>query len=442
MPSMEPTAPSLWQRLAGVRPEEAPAILWSMLYVIALFLAYYVLRPIRDELGVAGGVQNLPWLFTGTLLAMLVASPLFALAVRNLPRRQFIALAYRFFAANLVLFALLLQFSDPQWQVWVGRAFFIWVSVFNLFVVSVFWSFMVDIFDSEQGKRLFGLLAAGATTGGIIGSAITSGLIAHLDRAWLMAIAIVFLEVAVLASRRLSLLAPSFEHRPGRDNPDQPLSGGIFAGMVHTLRSPYLGGLALFILLYSVTSTFLYFQQASIAQASFPDRAARTAFFANIDLVVNSITLLFQLFVTGRMIATVGIVATLCVLPLVSLLGFAALAASSNVAVIVAAQVARRVANFALARPAREILFTSSAREDRYKAKNFIDTVVYRGGDQIASWGYAGLMGLGLTLAQIPMIAVPLSAVWLGLSIWLGRTHQAQEQQEQRQDAAVALSTD
>ncbi|WP_309475401.1 MFS transporter [Pseudomonas sp. FW305-E2] len=426
-----------WQRLTGVRPEEAPAVMWSMLYVIALFLAYYVLRPIRDELGVAGGVQNLPWLFTGTLLAMLVASPLFALAVRNLPRRQFIALAYRFFAANLVLFALLLHFAEPDAQVWIGRAFFIWVSVFNLFVVSVFWSFMVDLFDSEQGKRLFGLFAAGATLGGLLGSAITSSLIAHLDRSWLMAIAIVFLELAVLASRRLSRIARAFQYAARRDNnPDQPLGGGIFAGMVHTLRSPYLGGLALFILLYSVTSTFLYFQQASIAQASFPDRAARTAFFANIDLIVNAITLVFQLFVTGRMLATLGVVVTLCVLPLVSLLGFAVLAASPSVAVIVAAQVGRRVANFALARPAREILFTSSAREDRYKAKNFIDTVVYRGGDQLASWGYAGLMGLGLTLAQIPMIAVPLSAVWLGLSVWLGRTHQAQE----RQDAAAVPS--
>ncbi|MGE4341429.1 MAG: MFS transporter, partial [Pigmentiphaga sp.] len=195
---------------------------------------------------------------------------------------------------------------------------------------------------------------------------------------------------------------------------------------------------ALFILLYSVTSTLLYFQQASIAQASFPDRAARTAFFANIDLIVNAITLVFQIFVTGRAIAAAGIVATLCVLPLVSLAGFAALAATPSVAVIVSAQVARRVANFALARPAREILFTSSAREDRYKAKNFIDTVVYRGGDQLASWGYAGLMGLCLTLAQIPLIAVPLSALWLGLSIWLGRTHQAQE----KHDGALAPSSD
>ena len=422
--------PSRWQRLAGVCPEEAPAVVLSMLYVVALFLAYYVLRPIRDALGVAGGVGNLPWLFTGTLAAMLAVSPLFALAVSKLPRGQFIALSYRFFAANLALFALLLQFTGPAGQVWVGRVFFIWVSVFNLFVVSVFWSLVVDIFDSEQGKRLFGLLAAGATLGGLLGSAITSSLVERLDHARLIVISIAFLEVAVLASRRLSLIARAFQHPLRREDSNQPLGGGIFAGMVHTFRSPYLSGLALFILLYSVTSTFLYFQQAGIAQTAFPDRAARTAFFANIDLIVNAITLCFQLFITGRMIRAVGIVATLCVLPLVSMAGFAALAVNPGVIAVVTAQVARRVANFALARPAREILFTSSTREDRYKAKNFIDTVVYRGGDQLASWGYAGLMGLGLTLARIPWIALPLSAIWLALGIWLGRTHQARERQD------------
>lgn len=439
MPGAAPTSPSrqpLLQRLAGVRPEEAPAVLWSMLYVVALFLAYYVLRPIRDELGVAGGVQNLPWLFTGTLLAMLVASPLFALAVRSLPRRQFIALAYRFFAANLVLFALLLHFADPQWQVWVGRAFFIWVSVFNLFVVSVFWSFMVDLFDSEQGKRLFGLFAAGATAGGLLETGhhvrpdrAPGPLLADGDRH----------RVPGTGSARL---APAVAHRagvPARRAPRQP---GSAAGRRHLRGHGPHAALALPGRAGDLHPAVLGHLDLPVLPAGqhraglVPDRAARTAFFANIDLIVNAVTLVFQLFVTGRMMATVGIVATLCVLPLVSLLGFAALAASPSVAVIVAAQVARRVANFALARPAREILFTSSAREDRYKAKNFIDTVVYRGGDQIASWGYAGLMGLGLTLAQIPMIAVPLSAVWLGLSVWLGRTHQAQE----RQDAATAPS--
>ncbi|WP_223527468.1 NTP/NDP exchange transporter [Pseudomonas sp. GL-R-19] len=415
------------QRLTGVRPEEAPAVMWSLLYVIALFLAYYVLRPIRDELGVASGVANLPWLFTGTLIVMLLVSPLFALAVRNLPRKQFVALSYRFFAANLIVFALLLHFASPEWQVWVGRAFFIWVSVFNLFVVSVFWSFIVDIFDSEQGKRLFGLLAAGSTVGGLLGSALTSLLIENIGRSWLVAIAIVLLEAAVLASRRLSFVAKSFEHPAGDGDPGKPLGGGVFAGFVHTIRSPYLAGLALFILLYSLTSTFLYFQQANIAQEYFPERAARTAFFANIDLLVNAITLVLQLFVTGRLISSLGIVMTLCILPFISVTGFAALAASPSTAVLVMAQVWRRAANFALARPVREILFTSIAREDRYKAKNFIDTVIYRGGDQVASWGYAGLMGLGFGLTQMAVIAVPLSVIWLALSVWLGRSHQRQQ---------------
>lgn len=431
--------PTFVMRITGIRPHEASAVLWSMLYVIALFLAYYVLRPIRDEMGVAGGVDNLPWLFTGTLVTMLVISPLFALAVRSLPRKKFIALAYQFFAANLVVFAFLLQFADAHWQVWIGRAFFIWVSVFNLFVVSVFWSFIVDTFDSEQGKRLFGILAAAATIGGILGSAVTSLLVENIGRSWLIAIAIIFLELAILASRQLSFAATALEHAERQRDSEKPLGGGIFTGFLHTMRSPYLAGIAVFILLYSITSTFLYFQQASIVQASFPDRAARTAFFADIDLLVNSITLFIQLLVTGRLIAKIGIVATLCILPLISVAGFAALAANPSALVLVVVQVARRAANFAIARPAREILFTSSDREDRYKAKNFIDTVIYRGGDQVASWSYAGLLGIGLALTQLAVVAIPLSVAWLALSFWLGRSHQRQEAQVKRAAKASAV---
>jgi AAA family ATP:ADP antiporter len=191
--------------------------------------------------------------------------------------------------------------------------------------------------------------------------------------------------------------------------------------MTHTFRSPYLLGIGFFILFYSVTSTFLYFQQATIAEANFPTRAARTAFFANIDLWVNVLTLFFQIFLTGRLMGWLGVAATLCALPLFSVAGFAALAAAPSVAVFVAVQVARRVSNFALARPTREVLFTSVPREDRYKAKNFIDTVVYRGGDQIGSWSYAGLAALGLGMTGISVVAVPLSVLWLALSFWLGR---------------------
>ncbi|MGR9235088.1 AAA family ATP:ADP antiporter [Rhizobium leguminosarum] len=415
------------QRVTGAKPEEVPALAWSLLYVITIFLAYYVLRPIRDELGIAGGVDNLPWLFTGTMLTMLAASPLFAYAVRRFPRERFIAISYRFFSANLLGFTILLAMASPDQQIWVGRAFFIWVSVFNLFVVSIFWSFIVDIFNGEQGRRLFGVVAAGATLGGLIGSALTSGLIEQVGRTWLLAISIVLIEVGVLASARLSRVSERFETPLRKEDPHQPLGGGIFAGMVHTFRSPYLLGLALFILFYSVTSTFLYFQQASIAAENFADSGARTAFFASIDLYVNAITLILQVFFTGRLMGWLGVAVTLCVLPLVSVVGFGALAAYPTVAAFVAAQVARRVANFAFARPTREVLFTSSVREDRYKAKNFIDTVVYRGGDQVASWSYAGLMGLGVSLAQISVIAVPLSLLWFALSVWLARAHNRRE---------------
>lgn len=417
------------RRVIDLRPGEGRALAWSWLYVFALFLAYYVLRPIRDELGVAGGVRNLPWLFTGTLLAMLAANPLFAFAVRRWPRETFIAVSYRFFMLNLLAFMLLLSVASEAQHVWIGRAFFIWVSVFNLFVVSVFWSFIVDVFDAEQGKRLFGALAAGATMGGIAGSALTSGLVEHIGQNRLLLASILLLEVAVFAVRRLSRISDAFHQSVQGDDPHRPLGGGIFAGMTHTLRSPYLLGIAVFILLYSITSTILYFQQASIAAAHFPDRAARTAFFANIDFWVNALTLGFQLFLTGRLTGWLGVAVMLCLMPLFSVFGFAALAAWPSVAVFVVVQVARRVSNFALARPTREVLFTAVPREDRYKAKNFIDTVVYRGGDQVASWSYAGLLALGLGLTGIAALAVPICIAWVALSFWLGRQQQCLERQ-------------
>ncbi|WP_413742792.1 NTP/NDP exchange transporter [Sodalis sp. RH15] len=424
------------RRFINVRPAEMRMLAWSWLYIFALFLAYYVLRPIRDELGVAGGVRNLPWLFTGTLLAMLVTNPAFAFAVRRWPREKFIAMTYRFFMLNLVVFMLLLALATPAQHVWIGRIFFIWVSVFNLFVVSVFWSFIVDVFDAEQGKRLFGFLAGGATLGGIAGSALTSGFVEKLGQSALLFASLALLEVAVFASRRLSRLNDAFRRPLPGDNPGKPVGGGIFTGMTHTFRSPYLLGIAFFILFYSTTSTILYFQQAAIAAAHFADRGARTAFFADIDFWVNVVTLVFQLFITGRLMKWAGVAVTLCALPLFSVAGFTVLSASPAVGVFVAVQVARRVSNFALARPAREVLFTSVPKEDRYKTKNFIDTVVYRSGDQLAGWSYAGLLALGLSITGIAILAIPLSALWLALSFWLGRR---QEDLERIRREEIAL---
>lgn len=408
--------------LFEVKPPERRALAWSLLYVFAILSAYYVLRPVRDEMGVHAGVENLPWLFTGTLLGMIALNPLFALLVKRLTRARFISVAYRFFAVNLVLFAWLLAVATPEQNVWLGRAFFIWLSVFNLFVVSVFWALMVDVFDSEQGKRLFGFLAAGATLGAIAGSTLTAAVVRELGATTLFFASIVMLEVAVFAVRRLSRIADKLHERPAQETPeDAPIGGGVLAGISHTLRSPYLLNVCLFMLLFTVLSTFLYFQQATIARDTFADRASRTAFFAHVDLAVNALTLVVQLLLTARLLKKLGIAMTLGVLPLLSVLGFAALAAAPVIAVLVAFQVLRRAANFALARPARELLYTVLAREDKYKAKTFIDTVVYRAGDQVGSWSYLLLSTLGLGIAGVALVAVPLSALWLANSLWLGR---------------------
>ena len=411
--------------MIDVRPLEVAALGWSWLFVFSILSAYYVIRPIRDEIGAFGGTSNLPWLFTGTLLTLLAVNPLFAALVKRLPRARFIAIAYRFFMLNLAVFAILLGTSSGEQYLWVGRAFFIWTSVFNLFVVSVFWAFIVDVFDSEQGKRLFGFLAAGATLGAIVGSALTSGFVARIGATYLMFASIALLELAVFAVRRLSRITEAFRRNHGRDEQEIPIGGTVLAGVTHTLRSPYLLNVSLFILLYSITSTFLYFQQASIANAYFSDRAARTAFFANIDLIVNVLTLGAQIFLTSRALKKLGVAVTLSALPLFSVLGFATLALAPTVAVLVTVQVLRRVTNFAFARPTRELLFTVLPREDKYKAKSFIDTVVYRSGDQIGSWSYALLGYLGLGLSGIAIVAVPLSLVWLVNSVWLGRRQEA-----------------
>ncbi len=409
------------RNIVRIKPGEGRALFWSWLYIFSLFLAYYMLRPIREELGVAGGVKNLPWLFTGTLAAMTVMNPLFAWSVRRWPRERFIAISYRFFMLNLVVFILLLTIATPEQRIWIGRAFFIWVSVFNLFVISVFWSFVVDVFSAEQAKRLFAFLASGATVGGIAGSALTSGLVESIGQNGLMTGSILLLEFALLAARRLSVISDAFKGPHEQAESHRPPGGGLFTGIVHTFRSPYLLGIAIFILCYSITSTVLYFQQASIAAENFADSASRTAFFADINLWINGITLGIQLFLTGRIMAWIGVAFTLCMMPLLSVLGFAGLAAFPGIGVFIAFQVIRSVSNYALTRPAREVLFTAVSREDRYKTKNFIDTVVYRAGDQVAAWSYAGLLVAGLGLTGIAVVAIPLSVIWFFLGLWLGK---------------------
>jgi AAA family ATP:ADP antiporter len=430
----------LLRRLIDVTAAELPALGWCWLYIFSVLASYYILRPIRDQMGVAGGVNNLPWLFTGTLVVMLLLNVPFSALVKLLPRRQFISLSYRFFAVSILAFGAALHWATPEQTMWVGRAFFIWTSVFNLFVVSIFWSMVVDIFSSEQGKRLFGFIAAGATLGAIVGSSLTASLALRVQPAFLLIGAALLLEVATLCVRRLSRLSSAVSDRPHPEREEQPIGGGVMSGFGDAVRSPYLLNTAIFLLLYAVTSTFLYFSQASVVSASFTGRGAQTAFFATIDLLVNSITLVVQVFLTGRVVKWFGVAVVLAVLPVLSMLGFGAITVVPTLMAVASFQVLRRAGNFALTQPARQVLYTVVSREDRYKAKNFIDTAVYRAGDQVGAWSYALIGAVGWGIKQAGIVAIVLSALWLVNSVWLGRRQELLAKRQERDGVAEAAA--
>jgi ATP:ADP antiporter, AAA family len=421
-----------------VRPDEARALGLAFVFHFVVLASYYVLRPIRDEIGAAGGLESLSWLFTATLGAMLLANVLFSAVAARLSRRRFIPLAYRFFIATLVGFFLLMQVDPAGVVSWVGRAFYVWVSVFNLFVVSVFWAFMADLFSAEQGKRLFGCIAVGGTLGAILGGALTAGLVEHVGSATLLIVSALLLEVAAWCVKLFpdsrapvgaaSAATVGAKAPPTAAPPEWPLGGTFWSGIAHVFRSPYLLGICGFMLLHSVTSTLVYFQQADIAGQAFADRGARTAFFAQLDIAVNVLTVLMQVFLTGRLLKWLGVGATLALLPLASLAGFAAMALAPSLALLAAFQVARRAVNYAVSRPAREVLFTVLPREDKYKAKAFTDTFVYRTGDQLGAWSYPALRALGFGLAGVSWVGVPLAGTWVALSLWLGRRQARQSE--------------
>jgi AAA family ATP:ADP antiporter len=430
-------------RLVQVEPHEVHALLWSFAYFFSLLCGYYIVRPMRDAMGIAAGVEQLQWLFTGTFVAMLAAVPLFGWVTSRFPRHRFLPYVYYFFIANLLVFYALL--GDDGSHVYAARAFFIWTSVYNLFVVSVFWSFMADLYTSPQAKRLFGFIAAGGTTGALVGPALAAGLARPLGPASLLLLSAGFMGIAVLCVHRLNAWkaeqrsAASAEERAAEG---RPLGGSVIAAIPLVLRSPYLLGIALFILLFTTASTVLYFQQAQIVRDAFASSAERTTVFGAIDFAVNALTLTTQVFLTGRLIRALGIAWTLALVPVLLGLGFLALGFAPVLAVIVAVQILRRAGDYAVTRPAREMLYVVLGREEKYKAKNFVDTVVYRGGDAVSAWAYAGLRAMGLSLGAIAFVAVPVAGLWALLAYRLGRRQEilaaSAMEEEERWKAAAA----
>src|SRR6266446_46972 len=416
---------SLFSKIVDVKPEETRALWLSFVFFFVVLAGYYVIRPIRDNIG-ASNFENLWWMFTVVLLTMIVANALFSAIVARMPRRRFIPIAYRFFILNLIIFFVLMRFMPPGKQRWVDISFFVWVSVFNLFATAVFWSFMTDLFTTEQGKRLFGFIAVGGSLGGILGPIVTASLVHYVSTGFLLLICAAMLEIAAQSVR---FFPAEFRRDDSRSSEDaavaeKPIGGKFWDGVTHICKSPYLFGLFLFIFLYTFTSTWTYFQQAELTKTGFADKAARTAFFAKLDLSVNTLTLFLQIFVTGRLMKFLGVTVTLLFMPVLSLFGFAAMGFAPVLPVLAAFQIARRASTFAFMRPAREVLFTVLPREDKYKAKSFIDTFGYRCGDQFGV-SYSGLKALGFSLSAISYIAVPVVAGWCALGVWLGRKQRA-----------------
>ncbi len=418
--STQPKSPHSWlQNVVMLQAGEGRALVWAAAYFFFLLLSFYFLRPVREAMGIAKGVDKLPWLMTATMLAMLVANPLYALLVSKLSRRRFIPIASHFFAANLLLFVVLFHVLPDHGGTLLGYVFYVWLSVFNLFVVSIFWSLMSDVFNEDQGKRLFGMISMGGTLGAILGAATTEILVRgswgiHLEPTGLMVLACVGLELAVFCMLRLAQHfqlsdATQIDREPGPD---------YRQGFRSILASSYLQMICLYILLFAVSSTFLYLMQADIVASSFTNQAERTAAFARMDLWGNVLTITLQLFVASRLLRGLGVSGVLLILPVLTMFGFATLVVWPSFAALAVVQVLRRGLHYAVDRPAREILYINLGPDERYKSKPFIDTFVYRGGDVLGVWLPSFLALLAVPLS---IVAISTSAIWLFVGGFIGR---------------------
>ena len=388
------------------QPYELPAVALAFVYFFLVLSSYYVLRPLRDTFGVALGKEQVQRLFTLTFFVMLLLAPLFAWLCTRLSRARLLPLVYAFFALNLLLFSVELS----------PRAFYVWVSVFNLFVVSVFWSFMADLFSTEQSSRLYGAIAAGGSCGALAGPLLVRQFAGVLENDGLLLLAAALLLLAVPCIVMLGRWSRAYP-RIGDPPAEQPIGGSILAGARAALGSRFLLAICVYLFCYTVLSTALYLQQLDIVPRVIPDRTEQTRLFAGIDFTVNALTLLVQLFAFARLTRWLGPAWMLALMPLVSLAGFAWLGAAPTLAALVVFGVTRRVGEFAISKPAREALFTAVPREDRYKAKNFIDTVVYRGGDLFSIWAFGALAATAAAAASGVALAWTAVAFYLGSRI-------------------------
>ena len=411
-------------RLLGIQRSELVAVGWSFIYFFCLLSAYYMLRSVREAMAIVSGVQNIPWLFTGTFTVMLLAAPVFGWITSRYPRKQFIPWVYYFFIANILFFyaAFVYAQSNNLSQVWVSRAFFVWLSVFNLFVVSVFWSFMADVYNKEQSRRLFGVISAGGSAGALLGPLLTSALVVPIGFQNLLPLSALLLSFGVYCVFRLRGWVRQ-SHRDDADSVEsgKAIGGSALAGMKLVLTSPFYGAIATALLCASFLGVATYMYMAEIVSLTFGSTDEQTRVFALLDALTNAIALIGQLILVKHAVRRFGVGTTLAILPVVSVAAFSLLALNPVFIVIAALQVVRRSITFGLTKPTNDMLYAVVSPEAKYKAKNFIETAVYRGSDLVSTWTIRAMSGLGVS--GVALICVPIALIWTALAFHIGREY-------------------
>ncbi len=429
----------IFGKLIGIEKHEYAAVGWSFAYFFCVLSAYYIIRPIRETMGVGSGPNTLPWLFFATFVTMLIVTPIFGWVASRYTRRQFLPWVYLFFISNIIIFWVVFSnaVNNESDHIWLGRIFFVWISIFNLFVVSVFWSFMAEIYTREQGRRLFGFITSGGSIGALLGGVATSFLAVRIGFQNVFPIAAVMLLLAIFCIKQLRRQSTQDSEKTSIETvaKDRPLGGNPFAGITHVFSSKFFSAIVLKSIIASLLGTALYMFTARLVEVSIPDTNEQTRFFSNINNWTNLLALIGQMLVVKQVVQRFGVGVSMTLLPIASVAGFVLLAVEPTLAVVALVTVLRRALGFGFSKPTTDMLYSVVTPEEKYKTKNFIDTAVYRAGDVVGILSIRGLFALGMGIPGISVIMLPFAALWGSVSLWLGRDYRRRAKQLRESEA-------
>ena len=417
----------IFGKLIGVAKHEYAAVAWSFAYFFCVLSSYYIIRPIREAMAVGSGPNTLPWLFFATFVTMLIVTPIYGSVASKYSRRQFLPWVYLFFISNIVIFWIVFSIAvnNESDHIWLGRVFFVWISIFNLFVVSVFWSFMAEIYTREQGRRLFGFITSGGSIGALMGGVATSYLAVRIGFQNVFPIAATMLLLAIYCIKGLRGQFTLDRSKTGIDASadEKPLGGNPFAGITHVFSSRFFSYIAFKSIIASLLGTALYMFTAQLVELSIPDTNEQTRFFSDINNWTNLLALIGQMLVVKQVVQRFGIGVSMTLLPIASVAGFMLLAVEPTLAIVALLTVLRRALGFGFSKPTTDMLYSVVTPEEKYKTKNFIDTAVYRAGDVVGILGIRGLFAMGMGIPAISIFMLPYAALWASISLWLGRDY-------------------